>query len=103
MKRAIILCLLLAGCATTPPASIIQTQEVDKAIPVSCAPTNMPVRPDLMTKDQVKAALAAATDFDDRVKIVSEQLLAYMGWTPAVEAALKGCESQGNSSVPGGN
>ena len=83
-------CALLAAC-TTPEPQII-TKEVKIAVPTPCSPDTGP-RPALMTKDQVKTALAASPAFDDRVKILSNQLLLYMGWTPIVEAALSGCKS----------
>lgn len=81
---------MLAACSTPEPQII--TKEVHIAVPTPCDPT-LPARPALMDKDQVKAALATAPAFDDRVKILSSQLLLYMGWTPIVEAALNGCKS----------
>ena len=89
--------LLLASCGTPPEPKIV-TQEVKVAVPTPCHPDNLGERPMLQTKDAVAKALAAAPTFDDRLKIVTEQLLLYMGWTPKVEAALSGCE--GASTVP---
>lgn len=104
MKRAIILFIALAGCATpAPPEPIVITKEVKVAVAVPCKPT-LPARPNLMTKEQIKAVIAVAQSLDDKVKIVTEQLLLYVGWVPVVEAALDGC---GKVPVPeptsGGN
>lgn len=82
----------LAGCGT-PPEPVIKTVTVEKAVPIACSPT-LPPRPRLLTKDQVKVAIQGAATLDDRVKIISEQLLLYLGWAPVVEAALAGCAGQ---------
>ena len=93
MKRLFIfaLCAILAACAK-PPEPVIQTVTVEKAVPVPC-PVKLGDRPDLQNKDVLAKALVAAPSFDDRMKIVTEQLLLYMGWTPKVEAALAGCST----------
>lgn len=83
------LCMLLAACQTPEPSIVTQTVEV--AVPVPCKP-NLGQRPALMAKEQIKAALATTPTFDDRMKIIAEQLAMYVGWTPVVEAGLKGCE-----------
>lgn len=85
------LCIVLMSCSTPEPR--IVTQVVKVAVPVACKP-ELGARPDLMTKDQVKAAVTSAPTLDDKVKIVTEQLLLYIGWTPVVEAGLKGCGMQ---------
>lgn len=84
---------MLASCGHTPDAKV-DTQTVDKAVPVPCDPP-LPPRPALMTKDQIKAALAAAPTLDDRAKIITSQLLLYLGWTPTIEGALQGCRQKG--------
>lgn len=84
---------MLATCGHTPDAKV-ETQVVEKAVPVPCNPP-LPPRPALMTKDQIKAALAVAPTFDDRAKIVATQLLLYMGWLPTIEGALQGCGQKG--------
>ena len=91
MNRTAIICLCfaLAACATPEPRVV--TKEVKVAVPTPCKPDLGP-RPALMTKDQIKTALAAAPTLDDKTKIITEQLLLYIGWTPVVEAGLKGCE-----------
>lgn len=103
-KITTILCFLfiasivLVGC-TTPQDPVIKTVTVEKAVPVKCTVT-LGDRPDLQTRDVLAKALAAAPSFDDRMKIVTEQLLLYMGWTPKVEAALSGCSNVPNSPAP---
>jgi hypothetical protein len=92
---AVILCFTLVGCATPEPR--IVTKEVKVAVPTPCKPT-LGQRPALMTKDQVKVALASAPTFDDKTKIITEQLLLYIGWTPIVEAGLKGCAGVPNNN-----
>lgn len=79
---------VLASCATPEPK--IETKPVNIAVPVKCG-VELGERPMLQTKEVIAKALAAAPTFDDRLKIVSEQLLLYMGWTPKVEGALSGC------------
>lgn len=95
MRWTLVLCLCLAACGT-PPEPVVVTKEVKVAVPTPCKPT-IGQRPALLTKDQIKAALAAAPLFDDKMKIVTEQLLLYIGWAPVVEAALKGCEGSPNA------
>ena len=87
----------LFGCAAPEPKIVTETVKV--AVPTPCDPKLAP-RPDLMTRDQIKAALAAAPSFDDRVKILTTQVLLYVGWVPEVVAALNGCKgvpAKGNS------
>lgn len=79
----------LAGCGT-PPEPVIKTVTVEKAVPVQCSP-KLPARPKLLTYAQVKVAIQGAATFDDRLKIINEQLLLHLGWLPVVEAALDGC------------
>ena len=92
MKRAIaiITLIMLAGCAAPPEPQII-TKTVNVAVPTPCHPDLGP-RPELMTKDQLKSAVAAAASFGDRIKVLTSQVLLYIGWVPVVEAGIKGCE-----------
>lgn len=100
MKKILIIApaLLLAACSLPQEPKIV-TVTVEKAVPVPCT-VKLGDRPDLQTKDAITKALAAAPDFDDRLKIVTEQLLLYMGWTPKVEAALVGCATLAQHPVP---
>lgn len=98
LMLATLLLVGLYGCATPPEPKIV-TQIVKEAVPTPCSPKMAP-RPALMDKPGLKAALAATTNFDDKIKILTSQVLLYMGWLPQVEAGLKGCE--GNPST-GGN
>lgn len=83
---------LLTGCASAPPAPEIQTKDVHVGVAQPCKVDTKDQRPSLMTLPQVRAALAAAPSVDDKAKIVTTQLLAYMGWLPVVEAAMQGCQ-----------
>jgi len=83
------LILLLTACGTTRERIVIQ--EVKVSVPVPCDPT-LPQRPALMTKEKVRAAMAAALNLDDRIKIVTEQLLLHIGWVPVIEGGLRGCK-----------
>lgn len=87
---ALAIVFLLVGCATKPEPEI-QTKEVKVLVPVPCKP-DLGTRPKLMTRAELWTALSAAPDTDERAKIVTSQLLAYMGWLPVVETGLKGCE-----------
>jgi hypothetical protein len=80
---------LLYGCSTPEPK--IVTQIVKEAVPTPCNPKLDP-RPALMTKDQIRTSLAAAPNIDDRVKILTTQVLLYLGWVPELEAGLNGCK-----------
>ena len=86
--RALCLCFAVSACAAPDPR--IVTKEVKVAVPTPCKPDIGP-RPALLTKDQIKDALAKAPTLDDKTKIITEQLLLYIGWTPRVEAGLSGC------------
>ena len=92
--------LYLVGCAAPEPK--IVKQEVRIEVPVVCAP-QLPPRPQLMTKDDLKAAMDGAATFDDRVKILAAQVLLYVGWVPVVEAALDGCSRVPATKVPPGD
>lgn len=80
---------MLLGCAGKSPERIV-TQEVKVLVPVPCRP-DLGERPAVKTKEQITAALDAAQSFDDRVKIVAEQLALYIGWASRLEGAIKGC------------
>lgn len=84
----IVFCSTLFGCGALPR---IVTENVKVAVPTPCNPDLGP-RPDLMTKEQIREAIDETPTLDDRVKIVTEQLLHYIGWLPVVEAALSGCK-----------
>lgn len=87
---ALAVLFLLMGCAAKPAPEIV-TKEVKVLVPVPCN-TDVGERPHLMTRAELWTALSAAQDTDERTKIVTSQLLAYMGWLPVVETGLKGCK-----------
>lgn len=99
MKQIFVLAILFALASCAHPEPVIVTKEVNVAVPVHCTP-QVGTRPMLQDKDTIAKALAAAPTFDDRLKIVTEQLLLYAGWTPKVEAALAGCAGV---QIPAGN
>lgn len=90
--------LVLASCGT-PSETKIETKPVNIAVPVTCG-VDLGERPMLQTKDVIAKALAAAPTFDDRLKIVTEQLLLYLIWTPKVEGALTGCVTVPKMDTP---
>ena len=88
----IVICMLVSGCAVKSEPQIV-TKEVKVAVATPCKPT-LPPRPALKTKDQISAAVSSTQNLDDKIKIITEQLLLYIGWTPVVEAGLNGCEGR---------
>lgn len=89
-----IMALALSSCGT-PPEPVVITKEVKVAVPVPCKPDLGP-RPALKTYDEIKAALSAAQNFDEKTKLITEQLLLYVGWVPKIEAGLAGCGGTDN-------
>lgn len=90
MRLVIAVALLaLAGCGAVSQDKIV-TQEVKVAVPVPCRPV-LPPRPKLLSKQELATAVTAAPNFDERVRLISDQLLLYMGWVPVIEAGLSGC------------
>lgn len=81
--------LPITGCGTPREPQIV-TKEVKVAVAIPCKPT-LPPRPDLKSYDQIKAATIAAPNLDEKVKVITDQLLLYIGWVPVIEAGLKGC------------
>lgn len=101
MKRIIAAAALLslAACGTPQPARI-ETNDVNVAVAQPCVVDTHHERPNLMTKTQVLDAMTAAPNVDSRAKIVTMQLLAYIGWLPVVEGAMQGCEAVPSPSSP---
>ena len=84
MKRLILLAALaLAGCATTAPNGPIRIQLVDREVPVSCVPADLPPAP--VYPDTLSAVLSAA-GLAERDALIKE------GWSlkEARLAALEG-------------
>ena len=91
---AIVAGFLLAGCVTPPPSPPpkIETQKVDVAVPVRCSVTvPKPAEPVARSKDDLWKMLQAAPNVTERARIVSDQLLIWLGYGPKLEAALQGC------------
>lgn len=88
---ALAVALLLAGCATDQgPEPVVKTVVVDRAVPVPCRP-EMPLRPDLLPRTVLRDKLAGLENFDDKMKLVADQLLLYMAWTVVQDEALSAC------------
>lgn len=89
---AIVLTMSLAGCAKDQLGHEpeVRTVEAAKAVAVPCDP-KLPPRPELLTKDQLRARLDTIPAFDDRLKAVMDQLLLHMGWVMVQDAAIDGC------------
>jgi hypothetical protein len=82
--KSLVLCLLLAGCATAP----IETQTVDVPIPVHCRPDLGP-EPSYPDTD---AALQAAPDLFVSVRLLLEGRLMRIQRDLEQSAALTACE-----------
>jgi len=92
IARAIIslgmLMLMLSACASTPPAPQIVTKTVQVAVPVACKPAidTPPAYPD------TDAALKAAPDVYQRVKLLVAGRLERISREAELTAALAACE-----------
>ncbi len=82
----------VAACASKDVAPILVTKEVKIPVPVPCKVDIKGQRPALLTLSEMQEKIAAAPNVDTKAQLVTTQLLAYMGWLPVVEAAVKGCE-----------
>lgn len=82
--KALILCMLLAGCATQfrPPATV----EVDKPVLVKCA-TSIPVRPNYRTEH----LLPSATDLEYADALILDWIDA-MPYEALLRAGLEACK-----------
>jgi len=87
---------LVTSCAHKSEPVIV-TKDVDIAIPVPCAVDTKNQRPDLMTRQRLWDTLSLVPNTDAKTKIVTSQLLAYMGWLPVVEGAMQGCRMEPKS------
>jgi hypothetical protein len=83
--------LSLAACATTPPAPQIVTKTVQVAVPVACTPAigPAPAYPD------TDAALKAAPDVYQRVKLLVAGRLLRIAREAELSAAVSACEGGG--------
>ena len=84
--------LTLAACATTPPAPQIVTKTVQVAVPVACKPAlnPPPAYPD------TDAALKAAPDVYQRVKLLVAGRLLRIAREAELTAGLSACEGGGS-------
>jgi hypothetical protein len=83
--------LALAACATTPPAPQIVTKTVQVAVPVNCKPAigPAPAYPD------TDAALKAAPDVYQRVRLLVAGRLERIAREAELTAGLSACEGAG--------
>lgn len=86
---ALAVCVALAGCAT--PTTRIVTKTVNVAVPVSCNPTIAPPPAHIMSRQELSNAINNAPNVTEEARIVSEQLLLWLGYGPELEAAVKKC------------
>jgi len=84
--------LVLAACATTPPTPRIVTKTVQVAVPVSCKPAiaPAPAYPD------TDAALKAAPDVFQRVRLLVAGRLERIAREAELNAALDACAGAGS-------
>lgn len=82
----------LSACATTPPAPQIVTKTVQVAVPVACKPAigAEPAYPD------TDAALKAAPDIYQRVKLLVAGRLLRVAREAELTAAMNACEGGGS-------
>lgn len=86
---ALAFALFLAGCQTPEPK--IVTKDVNVAVPVNCNPKITLPASHIMTRNELSAALAKAPNVTEKARIVSDQLLLWMGYGPQLEAGIKAC------------
>lgn len=90
MKRALLLCLVLAGCATAEPQIVTQTVKVP--VPVSCVtPSQIPAKPD----DRF-ARTAPASPLDDQVRALLLDRESGQAYAGKLRAVLESCVEAGN-------
>ena len=84
---ALVLCLLLSGCASAP-VEVIKTVEVKVPQPIACSvdPGPRPPQPDTAASIQGAANLAV------RVDLMLAGILVREGWIAHLEAANRGCQ-----------
>ncbi len=84
MKRLIVLCLALAGCASVPPAVEVRTVKVPVIRVEHClTPGDVPKRPGSLPKRP--ASISAALD------VAVAHILAWQSYGEKADAVLKGC------------
>ena len=83
--------MALTACATTPPAPQVVTKTVQVAVPVACKPA---IGPEPAYPD-TDAALKAASDVYQRVKLLVAGRLERIAREAALNAALGACEGGG--------
>jgi len=100
VSLTIVAAVLLAGCVTTPPPAPpkIEIQKVDVAVPIRCSvAVEKPAEPVARSKEELWQILQAAPNVTERSRIVSDQLLIWLGYGPKLETALQGCKPK----IPG--
>jgi len=97
LSASILAVVFLTTSCAHKSEPVIVPKEIDIAIPVPCAVDTKNQRPDLMTRERLWDTLSLVPNVDSRAKIVTSQLLAYMGWLPVVEGAMQGCRMEPKS------
>jgi hypothetical protein len=88
----------VAGCATKEIPTIV-TKEVKIAVPVPCTIDLKEKRPALLTLPELQEQLAVAPNVDSKAKLITTQLLFYIGWLPVIEGAIQGCKMAPNAAT----
>ena len=83
MKRALILCLLLSGCAAPPPTVEVQKINIPVPVQVPCPAPSVPARPHLPIADLKPGAAPADVD---RALVATIAIL--QGYAAQLEALL---------------
>lgn len=76
-------CILLAACATTPPATL--------PVPVTCVPANTPVKPSVHTPEELAKAPTGA----DRYMLMASDYLKLYARSLITEPVIEGCRQAG--------
>lgn len=96
--KAIAVCFTLAACATPPaPEPITKTVFVDRAVPVSCVPSDRPARPDFA---DTAAVLKAAPDFAVRDQLVKSEWARHWSYEALQDELLDACAKAAPPPMP---
>lgn len=88
MIRAVLLCALLSGCATTEPQIITKTVKVP--VPVPCVtPSQIPAKP-----DNLFAATAPKAPIDEQVRALLLDRESGQAYSAKLRAVLEACTAQ---------
>lgn len=84
MRFLLILCCLIAGCATCEPRTVIETQEVKVPIAIKCK-VKRPDPPKYITDQPIPAGLY------NQVTAIMKENIELLAYTHALSVALDAC------------